>query len=178
MPLKDVPKAVLDSIKAKFPRAELTEATKETEDGKTTYEIALKDGGRAVELAATADGKITEIETTIDAKALPAQVTTALEAKYPIATIKKAEEIVADQGRQRNQELRGHCANDGREIARSKGLARRKNSEGRTKRGLRRRHQKGKTVQVPPEPPWVARARTTFPVVGEVSQRSWEFASW
>ncbi len=46
VPLKDVPKAVLDSIKEKFPRAELTEATKETEDGKTTYEIALKDGGR------------------------------------------------------------------------------------------------------------------------------------
>ena len=45
VPLKDVPKAVLDSIKEKFPRAELTEATKETEDGKTTYEIALKDGG-------------------------------------------------------------------------------------------------------------------------------------
>jgi hypothetical protein len=94
VPLKDVPKAVLDSIKAKFPRAELTEATKETEDGKTTYEIALKDGGRAVDVAATADGKITEIETAIDAKALPAKVTAALADKYPKATLKKAEEIV------------------------------------------------------------------------------------
>jgi hypothetical protein len=94
VPLKDVPKVVLDSIKAKFPRAELTEATKEIEDGKTTYEIALKDGGHAVDVAATADGKITEIETTIDAKALPAKVTAALTDKYPKATIKKAEEIV------------------------------------------------------------------------------------
>jgi Putative beta-lactamase-inhibitor-like, PepSY-like len=94
VPLKDVPKAVLDSVKAKFPRGELTGAVKESEDGKTTYEIALKDGGRAVDLAATADGKITEIETTIDAKALPAKVTSALGTKYPKATIKKAEEIV------------------------------------------------------------------------------------
>jgi Putative beta-lactamase-inhibitor-like, PepSY-like len=94
VPLKDLPKAVLDSIKAKFPRAELTEATKETEDGRTTYEIALKDGGRAVDVAVTEDGKITEIETTIDAKALPAKVTAALTEKYPKGTIKKAEEIV------------------------------------------------------------------------------------
>jgi hypothetical protein len=94
VPLQDVPKAVLDLIKAKFPRAELSEATKETEDGKTTYEIALKDGGRAVDIAATAAGKITEIETTIDAKALPAKVTATLANKYPKATIKKAEEII------------------------------------------------------------------------------------
>jgi Putative beta-lactamase-inhibitor-like, PepSY-like len=94
VPLKDVPKAVLDSVKAKFPRAELTDATKESEDGKTTYEIALKDGGRAVDLSATADGTITEIETAIDASTLPAKVTSALEAKYPLATIKKAEEII------------------------------------------------------------------------------------
>ena len=94
VPLKDVPKAVLDAVKERFPRAELTQATKESEDGKTTYEIALKDRGRSVDLSATADGKITEIETAIDAKALPAKVTSALAAKYPDGTIKKAEEIV------------------------------------------------------------------------------------
>ena len=94
VPLKDVPKAVLDSIKEKFPRAELTEATKETEDGKTTYEIALKDGGRTVDVAATAAGKITEIETALDAKALPAKVRATLTDKYPKAIIKKAEEII------------------------------------------------------------------------------------
>jgi hypothetical protein len=95
VPLKDVPKAVLDSIKARLPRAELTDATKESEDNKTTYEIVLKDRGRVVELTATADGRITEIETTIEPKALPAQVTAAVEAKFPKSTIKKAEEIVA-----------------------------------------------------------------------------------
>jgi hypothetical protein len=94
VPLKDVPQAVVKSIKARFPRAELTEATKEVEDGKTTYEIALKNDGRAVDLSLGTDGKITEIEATIDAGALPAKVTSALQAKYPKSTIKKAEEIV------------------------------------------------------------------------------------
>jgi hypothetical protein len=97
--LKDVPKAVLDAIKAKFPGAELTEAAKETEDGKTTYEVALKDkAGKAVDVAATAEGKITEIETTIAAKDLPKAVVSAIDAKYPKATVKKAEEIVAIDG--------------------------------------------------------------------------------
>jgi hypothetical protein len=95
VPLKDVPKAVLDSITARFPRAKLTDATKESDGNKTTYEIVLKVQGRVVELAATADGKITEIETTIEPKALPARVTAAIEAKFPKSTIKKAEEIVA-----------------------------------------------------------------------------------
>ena len=39
VPLKDVPKAVLDAVKVKFPNGELTEATRETEEGKTTFEI-------------------------------------------------------------------------------------------------------------------------------------------
>lgn len=99
--LKDVPKAVIDAVKAKFPQAELGEASKETENGKTTYEIALKDRGRAVDLSATAEGKITEIETTIEAKSLPAKVAAALDAKYPKATMKKAEEIVEiDDGKE------------------------------------------------------------------------------
>ncbi|MFI5455228.1 MAG: PepSY-like domain-containing protein [Isosphaerales bacterium] len=96
--LKDVPKAVLDAVKAKFPKAELTGATKETEEGKTTYEIALKDKGQKVDVALTADGKITEIETEIAARDLPEAVSSALEAKYPKATIKKAELITEIDG--------------------------------------------------------------------------------
>jgi uncharacterized membrane protein YkoI len=94
IPLKDVPKAVLDAVKAKFPAGEIKSAEKEVEDGKTTYEIALKDKGHALEVSLKADGSILEIEKKIAAKDLPKAVAAAVEAKYPKATIKKAEEIV------------------------------------------------------------------------------------
>jgi hypothetical protein len=98
VPLKDVPKAVLDAVKAKFPMAELTEAVKETEEGKTIFEIALKDKGRKLDVSATAEGKITEIEQEIAAKDLPGAVSSALVAKYPKATIQKAERITQIDG--------------------------------------------------------------------------------
>jgi hypothetical protein len=96
--LKDVPKAALDAVKVKFPKAELTGAVKETEEGKTTYEIALKDKGQKIDVALTADGKITEIETEIAAKDLPDAVSSAIESKYPKATIRKAEQITEIDG--------------------------------------------------------------------------------
>jgi uncharacterized membrane protein YkoI len=91
--LDKVPKAVTDAVKARFPDAELKEASKETEDGKTIYEVAIKNKGQKLEASFTPEGKLVEIEKTIDAKDLPKAVTDALEAKYPKATIKKAEEV-------------------------------------------------------------------------------------
>lgn len=92
--LKDVPKAVLDAVKAKFPKAEIKGAEKEVEDGKTTYEIAIEDDERDIDVALRADGKIVEIEKEVAAKDLPKAVADALAAKYPKAKIKKAEELV------------------------------------------------------------------------------------
>src|SRR5262245_53551215 len=60
--LKDVPNAVLNAVKATFPQAELLEAMKETEEGRTIFEITLKDKGQKADVSVTADGKITEIE--------------------------------------------------------------------------------------------------------------------
>ena len=94
IPLKDVPRAVLDAVKAKFPGVELTGASKETEDGRTTFEIVLKEKGRNVDVALTAAGKILEIETEVSPKDLPRAVASAIATKYPKVTIKKAEEIV------------------------------------------------------------------------------------
>ncbi|MEJ7638178.1 MAG: PepSY-like domain-containing protein, partial [Singulisphaera sp.] len=94
VPLKDVPKAVLDAVKARFPGAELKEAVKESEDGTTTYEVALKDKGKAVDVALTAEGKVIEIETEVAAKDLPKAVSSAIEAKYPKASVKKAVELI------------------------------------------------------------------------------------
>ncbi|APW63688.1 PepSY domain-containing protein [Paludisphaera borealis] len=94
IPLKDVPKAVLDAVKARFPKGEIKSAEKEDEDGKTTYEVALKDDGHTLDVALKADGTILEIEKKVAAKDLPKAVAAAVEAKYPKGTVKKAEEIV------------------------------------------------------------------------------------
>jgi uncharacterized membrane protein YkoI len=96
VPLDKLPKAVVDAVKEKFPRAELVSAEKEKEDGKTVYEVALKDGKHKREVTLTPDGKIVSVETEIEAADLPKAVAEALEARYPKAEIKKAEEISKD----------------------------------------------------------------------------------
>jgi uncharacterized membrane protein YkoI len=93
VPLDKLPRAVLDAVKAKFPKGELKSASKEVEDGKTLYEVALKDGGHDIDATFTADGKVAGIEKVIDAKDLPRAVSAALEDKYPKATYRKVEEV-------------------------------------------------------------------------------------
>ena len=87
------PKAVMDAIKGRFPKAEITSAEKETEDGKVVYDIELKSEGRKYEMDIQEDGTIDEIEKAIAVKDLPVAVTRALEARYPRATLKEAMEV-------------------------------------------------------------------------------------
>lgn len=98
VPLKDVPGAVLETVKAMFPGAELKEATKETEGEKTSYELGLKDKGVSIDVTLTPKGKIVEVERSVAPKGLPKAVASAIEAKYPKAAIDKAEEIVEFEG--------------------------------------------------------------------------------
>jgi hypothetical protein len=91
--LDKVPKAVLEAVKARFPEAKLVGAEKETEDGKTIFEINIKDKNQNVDVSLTAEGKILEIEKQIAAKDWPKPVSQALEAKYPKATYKVIEEV-------------------------------------------------------------------------------------
>ena len=95
VPLDKLPKAIVDAVKKKFPKAELVEASKETENGKTEYEVSIKDGGKSIDVTLTADGTITGLEKEIDAKDLPKAVIDALESKYPKATYKTVEEVIA-----------------------------------------------------------------------------------
>jgi len=105
VPLRDVPRAVLDAVRAKFPKAELKGATKETgEDDEVTYEISLVNQGKKVTVSVDREGKIEEIETEIAIGDLPKSVTDALAAKYPKATLKRAEEVVEiDHGKEEKE---------------------------------------------------------------------------
>lgn len=91
--LEKVPKVVIDTVKKRFPKAELVEAAKETDGAKVEYEISLKDGETKYDVMLTPEGKITLIEKVIAAKDLPKVVAAALEEKYPKATYKGYEEM-------------------------------------------------------------------------------------
>lgn len=97
IPLDKVPKAVLEAVKAKFPKGELTGAEKETDGEKVTFEVKLLDNKRKFEVVANPDGKILAVEKVLEPSELPKPVTEALDAKYPKAKIKKAEEVTADE---------------------------------------------------------------------------------
>jgi uncharacterized membrane protein YkoI len=99
-------------VKSKFPAGELTAAEKETKEGKTTYEITLKNKGKNIDVALTSEGKIKQIETTLAIADLPKPVARAIEAKYPAATVKKAEEILEYKGEEETKKYEVVVATD------------------------------------------------------------------
>src|SRR6516165_7701315 len=93
IPLDQVPKAVMDTLKGRFDGAVLKGAELVTEDGKTTYEITLKHNGVNYEAILTPEGRLAEYEKEIAAKDLPREVTDALERKYSQPKYKLVEEV-------------------------------------------------------------------------------------
>jgi uncharacterized membrane protein YkoI len=93
IPLDQVPKVVLDAVKARFADAKVTKAETETEEGKTIYEIAITHKGQKIEVEVSPEGKILEYEKQIDPKDMPKAAGDALQGKYPQASYKRVEEV-------------------------------------------------------------------------------------
>src|SRR5437764_11588859 len=95
----DVPKAAIDAVKKKYPKATLKEFAKESDkDGRVTYEVVIEDGKRKIDIDLSPEGKILAEEETISEEALPEAVKKAIKAsKYAKATLKKAEKIVKEE---------------------------------------------------------------------------------
>jgi hypothetical protein len=91
--LDKLPKAVIDAVKKRFPAAGMKSASKETEDGKTMFEVAINDRGHNIDVTLTPEGTLTGFERTIDAKELPAKVAATLKEKYPGAKYEVCEEV-------------------------------------------------------------------------------------
>lgn len=88
---KELPAPVLASFQKTYPHATIKGVGKETENGKTYYEIESVDGKTNRDLLYLADGTVAEIEETVAAADLPASVKSAVTAKYPSGKIQKAE---------------------------------------------------------------------------------------
>ena len=100
-----LPPKVADAVKARFPGATITQATKETENDVVVYDIEMTKDGKKHEMDCREDGTLIDIQNEIAVKDLPAAAASAIKAKYPNCTIKEAAEILVVTGK---QETRDH----------------------------------------------------------------------
>ncbi len=116
--LDKVPKPVIDAVKAKFSQAELTGAETFKDDGKTCYEVELKQDAKEIDVLCIADGTILEIEKEVAVADLPPAVTQGINSKYPNAKITEAEEVTEladddeDEGQDGDDEEEGDDEDD------------------------------------------------------------------
>lgn len=93
--LDKIPQAVMDALKAKFPKAEIDKWTKEKEGDIVIYDIEFKQESRKFEADIKEDGAIHNWEKAIEIKDLPEAARKAVETKYSKSTIKEIMEITA-----------------------------------------------------------------------------------
>ncbi|NQW04933.1 MAG: PepSY-like domain-containing protein [Acidobacteria bacterium] len=91
-----LPAAVDAAFKKAYPKAVIKNVSKETEDGKTVYEVESTDNGLARDLVYLPDGTVLSYEEVITVASLPAAVTAAIKARYPKATISVAEKAFSN----------------------------------------------------------------------------------
>jgi hypothetical protein len=99
VPLDKLPKAVVDTINAKFPKCVMKHATVEKVDGKNIYEVGLNFDKKHLHAVVAAEGKLIAIHRHIDPKELPDKVAKAVAAKYPKLKIDDAEEQATPEGK-------------------------------------------------------------------------------
>ena len=88
-----LPATITTAFKKSYPNATIRGTAKETEGGKTVYEVESVDKGQARDLMYNVDGTVISIEEEMNAADLPAQVTAALKKLHPKATITAAEKL-------------------------------------------------------------------------------------
>jgi hypothetical protein len=96
----DIPKVVMDALKAKFSKAKIDKCVKEKEGGDVIYDIEFKQENRKCEADIKADGTYLNYEKAIEAKDLPKAVTAAIEKRYPKSTFKEVMEETEVKGKE------------------------------------------------------------------------------
>jgi len=88
-----LPAEIRAAVTKRFPGAPITAASKETEDGKSFYEVTIKLNGKKVDVTATPGAQLTLIEREMSKKELPAAVLQLIDAKYPKAKYNTVEDV-------------------------------------------------------------------------------------
>jgi hypothetical protein len=101
IPIAQLPAAVRNAVKARFPGAHFQAAAKSTEDGETCYEIVLENARKNVSVSVDDEGEIVQIETEVALSEVPGPVTATLGKRFPGGKITKAERLVEiDHGKE------------------------------------------------------------------------------
>ena len=90
---QEYPAAVAAAFQKAYPNATVNHASKEVEDGKTTYELETTDRGARRDLVYLADGTLLVEEEVIAVDAVPASVLAAIKARYKTATLSVCEKV-------------------------------------------------------------------------------------
>jgi uncharacterized membrane protein YkoI len=91
--ISQLPKPVSDSVKKKYPKAEIRAAEKGDENGKTVYEISITNGKDKMDVTLDPAGKILLVEKEVLEKDLPKTVLATVKSTHPQATVKLCEEL-------------------------------------------------------------------------------------
>jgi hypothetical protein len=102
-----LPAAITAAFKKAYPNATIRGTSKETENGKTVYEVESVDNGSARDLIYGADGQVIEIEEQMNPADLPAPVGAGVKKLYPTATIAVAEKMTRGTTVQYELQLKG-----------------------------------------------------------------------
>src|SRR5215831_12985165 len=94
-----IPKAVMDALLAKFPKAKIDKCTKAKEGDDIVYDIEFKQEGRKCEADIKETGAYINYEKAIEAKDLASAVGDAIEKKYPKATLREIMEETEVKGK-------------------------------------------------------------------------------
>jgi len=99
LPLSEVPKAVLNSLKEKHPDAKIIKVEEEFHFTLKLYEVKFKLNGKKQELLYSPQGKYFGYEEDIEISELPEAVVNKLKQTFKKLTIEKAEKIKHPDGR-------------------------------------------------------------------------------
>jgi Putative beta-lactamase-inhibitor-like, PepSY-like len=99
VPPDKIPKAVMDALLAKFPKAKIDKCTKAKDGDSVVYDIEFKQEGRKCEADIRENGTYINYEKAIEEKNLPKVVRDAIDKRYPKATLKEIMEETEVMGK-------------------------------------------------------------------------------
>jgi hypothetical protein len=98
VPVDKIPKAVMDALLEKFPKAKIDKCTRAKEGDDIVYDIEFTQEGRKCEADITEKGTYINYEKAIGANDLPRAVRVAIEKRYPKATLTEVMEETEVKG--------------------------------------------------------------------------------
>jgi uncharacterized membrane protein YkoI len=91
--MADLPPAVQAAVKEQTKTATLVGLSKETENGKTTYEAETTVNGKSRDVSFDKTGAIVAVEQDVDLDSIPAPAKAAIQKKIGTGTLKKVESV-------------------------------------------------------------------------------------